>query len=83
MAGTLLLIKNKYLGEKVSPSFGDFHSADKAQILSYALFLTPSFPRRRESRSVTFGATRHSLIGSHSAEKNELDSRLRGNDGLA
>jgi hypothetical protein len=34
------------------------HSADKAQLSSYALFLTSSFPRRRESRNVAFGATR-------------------------
>jgi hypothetical protein len=52
-----------------------------AHISPYTLFLTPSFPQRRESRNVAFGATRrHSLIGNHSSGENELDSRLRGND---
>ena len=45
--------------------------------------LPSSFPRRRKSRNVAFGATRrHSLIGSPSAGENALDSRLRGNDGV-
>jgi hypothetical protein len=64
--------------------FLDLPSADKAQLSPYALFLTSSFPRRRESRNVAFGATRrHSLIGSHSAGENALDSGFRRNDELA
>jgi hypothetical protein len=44
------------------------------------LFLSPSFPRRRESRSITFGATRrHSLLVAFGWRKH-TGFRLRGND---